>query len=361
MKFSLTTPLVCTMSDAWDALHNPDVFREVSAPLLAFRAVSPEVFPLRYESGKRYVVRAFALGLLPLGTQEINPLTDLGADERVFRDNGRGLSGALGLVSLFRHTMTLRPSGTGPTLLHDELEFRAGVLTPLLWIGFRVFWAWRHARIRRLAPTWHGATTQAWESRYRDTRVWSGEVNPTLPSITQDLAPGQALELGCGEGADALWLAERGWRVTAVDASPSALMRGEEERKARVRKDATPREVRWIAQDCVVDDLPRHPGGYDLVTAHFLHMPPGDRAVVWKKLVSQVAPGGTLVIVGHSPSDAASGARRPPAEMTFDAKELRALVPSSWSSVNVSTIRRSQPGPDGSALNVADIVLVATR
>ena len=361
MKFSLTTPLVCTMSDAWDALHNPDVFREVSAPLLAFRAVEPEIFPLRYESGKRYVVRAYALGLIPLGTQEINPDTESGPDHKTFRDNGKGLSGALGLVSLFRHTMTLRPSGTGPTLLHDQLEFRAGVLTPLLWISFRIFWGWRHFRIRRLAPSWHSATTEAWESRYRQKPVWSGEVNTTLPPIVQGLTPGHALEVGCGEGADALWLAERGWDVTALDASPSALMRGEDERRSRVRADGTPRLIRWVAQDCVIDDLPARQGGFDLVTAHFLHMPRGDRGIVWQKLVDRVAPGGTLIVVGHSPSDASRGVRRPPAEMTFDAKELRALIPSSWSSVNVSTIRRTQQTPEGSTVDVADIVLVATR
>lgn len=361
MKFSLTTPLACTLSDAWDALHNPDVFREVSAPLLAFRTVEPTNFPPRYESGKRYVVRALALGLIPLGTQEINPDTESSAEGKTFRDNGRGLGGALGLVSLFRHTMTLRPSGTGPTLLHDELEFRAGVFTPLLWVSFRAFWAWRHFRIRRLAPSWHSATTEAWEARYRHKPVWSGEVNQTLPPIAGELSPGQALEVGCGEGADALWLAENGWNVTAIDASPSALVRAEEERRARVRRDGLPRMVRWIAQDCVVDDLPGKPGAYDLVTAHFLHLPRSDRAIVWKKLAAAVAPGGTLVIVGHSPSDAASGARRPPAEMTFDAKELRALLPSSWSAVNVSTLRREQLGPEGTALTVADIVLVATR
>lgn len=361
MKFSLTTPLVCTVSDAWDALHNPDVFREVSAPLLAFRAVEPTPFPLRYESGKRYTVKAYALGVIPLGTQEINPVTRVGPDERTFTDNGRGTSGSLGMVTRFHHRMTLRPSGTGPTLLHDELEFRAGLLTPLLWVSFRVFWAWRHRRIRQLAPTWHGAATEAWESRYRAKQVWSGDVNETLPELAGGLTPGAALEVGSGEGADALWLAERGWNVTALDASPSALMRADAQRRARVRADGVPRLVRWVALDLVNDDLPAHPGGYHLVTAHFLHLPKSDRDVVWSKLVGAVAPGGTLIIVGHSPSDVSAGVRRPPAELMFDQKQLRALIPASWSRVSVTSRKRSQLGLDGTPIEVRDISLVATR
>ncbi|WP_231999672.1 bifunctional 2-polyprenyl-6-hydroxyphenol methylase/3-demethylubiquinol 3-O-methyltransferase UbiG, partial [Mycobacterium sp. 1245852.3] len=70
---------------------------------------------------------------------------------------------------------------------------------------------------------------QFWEERYRSAeRVWSGRVNPRLAEVTADLPVGRALDLGCGEGADALWLAERGWQVVAVDVSATALRRATE-------------------------------------------------------------------------------------------------------------------------------------
>lgn len=63
----------------------------------------------------------------------------------------------------------------------------------------------------------------AWDQRYAGSTVWSGSVNPQLPAETSSLQPGRALDVGCGEGADAVWLAERGWEVTGVDFSPVAL------------------------------------------------------------------------------------------------------------------------------------------
>lgn len=154
MKFFLTVNLRCTVPDAFLQLHNPVVFKRVSRPFLTFSPVSPTEFPAHYVSGASYVVRVRALGIIPLGSQEINPVSSLDAESGTFRDNGRGLSGSLGVVRHFRHTMTLTPTGPHSSSLRDELEWDAGALGPLFWVGFRVFWAWRHLVMKRLAKTW---------------------------------------------------------------------------------------------------------------------------------------------------------------------------------------------------------------
>jgi len=360
MKFALEVSLPCTVSEAFDALHNPEVFVAVSRPFLSFEPLSPAPFPPRYQSGQSYVVRVKALGVLSLGSQEINPVTSAEGMTRTFQDNGRGLSGLLARATKFRHTMTLRPSGVGPTILHDELDFDAGILTPLMGLSFRLFWWWRHVMMKRLAPGWQSETTRLWESRYRST-MWSGRVNPTLATAVESLTPGTALDVGCGEGADALWLAEQGFEVTAVDASPRALGRAELERVTRMSKDGQPRSVRWIASDLVGDALPTPPDHYDLVTAHFLHLPPAERKTVWTKLVEAVAPGGTLLIVGHALEDLEAGLRRPPAELMFDKKELLAALPKEWTHREVTVMTREQRSSEGASVIVHDIVAKGVR
>lgn len=154
MSFTRQVELPCTVSDAFLALHNPQVFRQVSRPFLVFRPLRPSSFPQHYESGQSYVVVAKAFGLIPLGTQEINPTSSRAAERSVFVDNGRGLGGALGVIKHFHHTMTLEPSGRGATILTDTLEWDAGALSPAFWMGFRFFWWWRHTVMKRLARNW---------------------------------------------------------------------------------------------------------------------------------------------------------------------------------------------------------------
>lgn len=154
MKISLEVRLSGTVPDAFLQLHNPVVFRKVSRPFLSFTPVSPQQFPEHFQSGESYVVRVRALGLVPLGSQEINPISAMEKDSSVFRDNGRGLSGSLGIIRHFHHTMTLTPVGRNSSLLRDELEWDAGALSPLFYVGFRVFWAWRHSAMKRLSKTW---------------------------------------------------------------------------------------------------------------------------------------------------------------------------------------------------------------
>ncbi|MBD2818802.1 class I SAM-dependent methyltransferase [Streptomyces parvulus] len=134
-----------------------------------------------------------------------------------------------------------------------------------------------------------------WEARYRDTdRVWSGRPNELLVREASDLDPGTALDLGCGEGADAVWLASRGWRVTGVDISGTAL-----ERAAGHAADAGVGDrVSWERHE-LGRSFPE--GSFDLVSAHYLQSPVElDQPAVLRAAARAVAPGGTLLLVLHA-------------------------------------------------------------
>ncbi|XVV17500.1 class I SAM-dependent methyltransferase [Actinoplanes sp. CA-131856] len=129
-----------------------------------------------------------------------------------------------------------------------------------------------------------------WDARYAESdRVWSGNPNVVLVREVSDLPPGRALDLGCGEGGDAIWLARRGWRVTAVDVSGVAL--------ARAASHAGDLAIDWQRRD-LAQDFP--PGEFDLVSCQFLyHWGEFDRAGVLRRAAAAVAPGGVLLIEGH--------------------------------------------------------------
>ncbi|MCX6395722.1 MAG: class I SAM-dependent methyltransferase [Propionibacteriales bacterium] len=138
----------------------------------------------------------------------------------------------------------------------------------------------------------------AWDTRYAESdRLWSGNPNPRLVEQVADLAPGTALDVGAGEGADAVWLAQRGWQVTALDVSGVALARAEQHaREAGV--------TITTAQHDLLGGGPL-PGSYDLVSAQFWH-PPLDRFADFRDIIgAAVRPGGTLLVVGHHPDSLA--------------------------------------------------------
>ncbi|MFE1320418.1 FAD-dependent oxidoreductase [Kitasatospora phosalacinea] len=134
-----------------------------------------------------------------------------------------------------------------------------------------------------------------WEKRYGESeQIWSGRPNASLTVQAADLEPGRALDLGCGEGGDALWLAERGWRVTAVDISRVALERA----AARAAVAGLADRIDWQRVD-LAHAFPS--GAYDLVSAQFLHSPaefPRER--VLRRAAAAVAPGGTLLVTSHA-------------------------------------------------------------
>lgn len=144
-------------------------------------------------------------------------------------------------------------------------------------------------------------TQEAWEERYaQPNRVWSGRVNHWLARTAGGLAPGSALDLACGEGGDALWLAARGWRVTAVDFAAAALRRG----AAHAAAEGVAERITWVQAD--LGSRWRPPGTFDLVSVQFLHTPhmaTRDAAL----RVAWAATAGTLLVVAHDPANLTEG------------------------------------------------------
>jgi SAM-dependent methyltransferase len=199
-----------------------------------------------------------------------------------------------------------------------------------------------------------------WDDRYRSkTAMWSGNPNPQLVAEAASLEPGDALDAGCGEGADAIWLAERGWRVTAVDISTVALERGAAHAR-QVGSDVADR-ITWHQAD-LLSWKPR-PQTYDLVSAQFMQMPTLQRAAFVERLAAGVATGGTLLVVGHGPTDLLTTAHRPRSpELFFTAGEIVSLLdPKLWRVDLNESRQREAPDPDGIPVTHHDEVVAARR
>ena len=199
-----------------------------------------------------------------------------------------------------------------------------------------------------------------WDERYSSqTSLWSGYPNVHLVGETAELPPGTALDIGCGEGADAIWLAGRGWQVTGVDVSTVALQRAAGH--ATQAGDGIAGRIDWVHADVLSWDPGT--GRYDLVSAQYLHLPDPPRGAVFRRLAASVAPGGTLLIVGHHPSDLQTTMPRPPMpELFFTGDDIVALLdPQAWEVVTDTAVPRQTTDPDGRTLTIHDTVLRARR
>jgi thioredoxin reductase/SAM-dependent methyltransferase len=199
-----------------------------------------------------------------------------------------------------------------------------------------------------------------WEHHYRShPMLWSGRPNPPLVAEAADLEPGSALDVGCGEGADAIWLAARGWRVTGVDLATTALDRAAEH--AAVAGDGVATRVSWHQVNVTRWDPQEK--AYDLVSSHFLHLHGKERRELFARLARAVAPGGTLLLVGHDNSDLGTEARRPHApDMFFTADEVASsLDPADWTVLVAEARPRPAHAHEGDVATVHDAVLVARR
>jgi SAM-dependent methyltransferase len=199
-----------------------------------------------------------------------------------------------------------------------------------------------------------------WEERYAGAdRVWSGRVNARLAEVAAGMTPGSALDLGCGEGADALWLAEKGWHVVAVDISETALRRAAAEAAERNVLDRI---------DFQRHDLPESfpSGTFDLVSVQYLHSPVRlERDAILRRAAASVKPGGVLLIVDHAA--APPWMRRnnhhhhhefPSAEEVIGSLQLDERC---WERVRMETAERETIGPDGQPATLSDNIIVLRR
>ncbi len=220
------------------------------------------------------------------------------------------------------------------------------------------------------------APVDYWEQRYatRD-QVWSGAANRVLSSIASDLAPGTALDLGCGEGADVLWLAQHGWTATGIDISPTAIRRaveaartagievedGPSDRPGAHGGGATTGRTQFLVGD--LSDLPDR--DFDLVTSSFLHSPVAlAREDILRRASRHVAPGGHLLVTSHTavPDWSTMDADHRPVFATPSEQVTQlALEDGMWDVVVAETRPRTVTLPDGETRTLEDAVVFARR
>jgi SAM-dependent methyltransferase len=199
---------------------------------------------------------------------------------------------------------------------------------------------------------------QFWDERYGTSeRIWSGNPNAALVRETSGLAPGRALDLGCGEGADAIWLARQGWQVVAADVSQVALDRA----AAHAGQARVADRVDWQRHD-LARSFPD--GAFDLVSAQFLHsMADLPRDAVLRSAAAAVVPGGVLLVVGHAGWPAWDA--HPELEVDFPTpdqvyKDLR-LAPDAWEVLASEEYDRETTDPEGRAATRPDNTLKIRR
>ncbi|MFC5907995.1 class I SAM-dependent methyltransferase [Streptacidiphilus monticola] len=200
------------------------------------------------------------------------------------------------------------------------------------------------------------APAEYWDDRYRSRdRIWSGRPNPALVRVVGGLPVGRALELGCGEGADAVWLAAQGWQVVAVDVSQVALDRA----AGHAADEGVADRIEWQRHDLGVS-FPE--GSYDLVTSQFLHSQaelPRER--ILRRAAEAVAPGGLLLIAGHAGFP--EGVDGPPVHLPSTA-EVRAqlrLSEAEWKVLLEEDYLHEVTDHDGHTFTRTDNVLAVRR
>lgn len=210
-------------------------------------------------------------------------------------------------------------------------------------------------------------TAEFWENHYGNAGpVWSGKVNATLAAVVAELALGRALDLGCGEGGDAIWLAQQGWQATGIDISMTATSRAttaaeaaglDADRARFIQADLTALSAAELAEQGI--------DGMDLVCASFLQSPLElDRGAILRAAADLVVPGGHLVLVSHAapPSwaDIPEGMEH---KFPTPAEELAglALDDVAWQTLRAEVVRREVTAPDGSAATLDDTLVVLRR
>lgn len=196
---------------------------------------------------------------------------------------------------------------------------------------------------------------QSWDARYSgEEKIWSGNPNAQLVAEVTALIAGTALDVGCGEGGDVIWLARQGWRVTGADFSPSGLTRAARHAEQAGVADRTD----WWQVDART--FAAEDRSYDLVTTHFLHPPDRGMVEVTTRLAGAVAPGGHLLVVGHAPSEAFTHMTASHRRAMLIAAELLPGLPDDFEALVVEQRPRTVTR-NGTTLDVHDSTLLARR
>jgi SAM-dependent methyltransferase len=203
-----------------------------------------------------------------------------------------------------------------------------------------------------------GSAAQAaeWDARYSECGGvrWSGRPNGRLLAEVASLTPGRALDVGCGEGADAIWLARRGWTVTAIDISDVAVVR------AREAAELAGAAVDWVRGDALQTPFPA--GSFDLVSMQYPALPKAAGEAAVRALLAAVRPGGLLLAVYHDLNDEHREHMKSqgvdPADYV-DADDLGLLLADEFTIELHAVEPRIDPPPDNP--HIADVVLRARR
>jgi SAM-dependent methyltransferase len=181
-----------------------------------------------------------------------------------------------------------------------------------------------------------------WDSRYAGSELlWTAEANRFLVAEVSGLAPGRALDLACGEGRNAVWLAEQGWTVRGVDFSSVALAKAEKLAEARGV------EADWVHADLLAYEP--EPAAYDLVVVLYLQIPVTERRTISRRAAGALAPGGVLLIVAHDSSNFEHGwgGPRDPAVLYSAADVRDDLADAGVEIVRADIVERPVDAPDG--------------
>ena len=199
------------------------------------------------------------------------------------------------------------------------------------------------------------AVQAEWDKRYADQeQLWSGQPNGALVAEVAGLTPGRVLDVGCGEGADAIWLAKGGWDVTALDVSGVALKRA-----AGHARDAGV-AVRWV--HAALAEAGLRPASFDLVSAQYPALLRTPDAAAERALLAAVAPGGVLLLVHHAGMEL-----QPVHDSGFDPADyvwpsmIAALLDDDWEVERNEQRPRVAPAGGAGAHHAEDLVLRARR
>lgn len=148
------------------------------------------------------------------------------------------------------------------------------------------------------------STRQMWNDRYaKKDLVWSAGPNELFATEIRSLKPGKAVDVACGEGRNAIWLAEQEWNVTAIDFSDVAIEKG---RQIAAKRDVI---VNWIAEDVSTWKLPKYE--FDLVAVLYLHTTIREREQWLKNVIDSVKPSGTFIYIAHDSDNIENGVGGP--------------------------------------------------